>query len=123
MRVEQNEELARRRASVIWRVRSGAMTARQAARELGVSRKTYYEWEARAMQGMLSALQNQPAGRPVRCEGLSQQQKRQLLQRIEELEKKLSCAEQTIAVRRALEEYLQEQRSVAAETQRQKKRH
>jgi transposase len=99
------------------------MTARQAARELGVSRKTYYEWDARAMQGMLSALQNQPAGRPARCEGLSQQQKRQLLQRIEELEKKLTCAEQTIAVRRALEEYLQEQRDVAADTQRQKKRH
>ena len=32
-------------------VRGGTLTAKAAALRLGISRKTYYEWEARAFQG------------------------------------------------------------------------
>jgi transcriptional regulator with XRE-family HTH domain len=52
---------------VIFAVQSGQITAEEGARRLGVSRKTYYEWENRALEAMekerlrseISALQNE----------------------------------------------------------------
>ena len=41
--------LARQRAQLIMQVRSGVLTAEAAARQLGISRKTYYKWERRAL--------------------------------------------------------------------------
>jgi len=40
------------------------MTATAAAAALGVSRKTYYEWEARGLSGMLQELEDREPGRP-----------------------------------------------------------
>lgn len=40
------------------------MTATEAAKQLGVSRKTYYKWEQRGLEALLDGLQDQPAGRP-----------------------------------------------------------
>ena len=31
---------------------------------LGISRKTYYQWEKKALEGMMSRLEPQPPGRP-----------------------------------------------------------
>ena len=59
------KEKARLRAEVIMKVRAGLMTAKAAAAQLGVSRKTYYEWEARGLGGMLENLADQTAGRPA----------------------------------------------------------
>ena len=42
--VEWNQQRARERAMVILQVQGGAITAKQGAHLLGVSRKTYYEW-------------------------------------------------------------------------------
>ena len=50
----------------ILQVRTGTLTATAAAQQLGVSRKTYYEWEARALSGMLAALTPSQPGRPER---------------------------------------------------------
>jgi transposase len=61
---EKEQKLARERALVILRVRTGAFTAKEGAKRLGVSRKTYYEWEERALKAMALALENRPAGRP-----------------------------------------------------------
>ena len=61
---EKEQELARERALVILQVRSGALTAKQGAKLLGVSRKTYYEWEEKSLKAMALALENRPAGRP-----------------------------------------------------------
>lgn len=58
------EEKARKRAEMIVKVRSGLMTATDAAKELGISRKTYYVWEKRALSAMVEALTDAPAGRP-----------------------------------------------------------
>jgi hypothetical protein len=58
------EETARRRAEAIMKVRCGVWTARQAAAALGVSRKTYYQWEERGLSALLTGLSDQPAGRP-----------------------------------------------------------
>jgi transposase len=71
------------RAALILQVRSGQLTAEQAARQLGVSRQTYYKWEQRALQAMLSALEDQPKGRP---KGESDPEKEALQLRVQELE-------------------------------------
>jgi len=36
------------------------MTATEAAKQLGVSRKTYYKWEQRGLEALLDGLQDQP---------------------------------------------------------------
>lgn len=49
----------------IMMVQAGLWTATEAARQLGISRKTYYQWEARALTGMQSALiRGRPGRRP-----------------------------------------------------------
>jgi transposase len=57
-------QVARQRAEVIMKVRCGLMSASQAAEQLGISRKTYYKWEQRALRAMLTGLTDQPPGRP-----------------------------------------------------------
>jgi len=95
----EEQERARRRALVILKVRSGALTAMQGAQLLGVSRKTYYEWEDRSLKAMALALENQPAGRPP---SPVDEEKEALRERVRELEKKLDTAEKKIEVRELL---------------------
>jgi transposase len=100
--VENNKKLARERAMVILQVRSGALTAKEGAQLLGVSRKTYYEWEEKSLRAMALALENRPAGRPpVPID----EEKETLRERVRELEKKLDLAEKTIEVKELLAAY------------------
>jgi transposase len=99
---EKERKLARERALVILKVRSGALTAKEGAKLLGVSRKTYYEWEEKSLKAMALALENRPAGRPpVPVD----EEKERLQERIRELEKKLDLAEKTIEVKELLGAY------------------
>jgi transposase len=99
---EKEQKLARERALVILQVRSGALTAKEGAKLLGVSRKTYYEWEEKSLKAMALALENHPAGRPpVPVD----EEKEALRERIQELEKKLDLAEQAIEVKELLGAY------------------
>src|SRR4030043_2039778 len=100
--VEKNKKLARERALVILQVRSGALTVREGAKLLGVSRKTYYEWEEKSLKAMVLALENRPPGRPP---ALMDPEKEALRDRIQELEKKLDLAEKTIEVKELLADY------------------
>jgi DNA-directed RNA polymerase specialized sigma24 family protein len=61
----KSQDISRQRAEVILQVRSGRITATEAAHLLGISRKTYYQWEQRALSGMLAGLENRPPGRPL----------------------------------------------------------
>ena len=60
---EEAEEKARALAEAIIKVRAGEMTVREATRSLGISAKTYYKWEKRALQALMGALREQPGGR------------------------------------------------------------
>jgi transposase len=94
--MEKERKLARERASIILQVRSGAQTATEGAERLGVSRKTYYEWEDRALQAMALALENHSPGRP----SVPPDAEREEFQRkVQDLEKKLYLAEKTIEVK------------------------
>jgi len=105
---DEEQELARQRASVILKVRSGILTATQGAQALGVSRKTYYEWEEKSLRAMALALENQPAGRPPRP---VDEEKEALRERVRELEKKLDQAEKTIKVKELFTTYQEFRRS------------
>ena len=99
---EQNKKLARERALVILQVRSGILTAKEGARLLGVSRKTYYEWEEKSLKAMSLALENRPSGRPPLT---LDPEKEALRERIRKLEEKLDLAEKTIVVKEVLGTY------------------
>jgi transposase len=99
---EKEQGLARQRALVILQVRSGVLTAKEGAQRLGVSRKTYYEWEERALKAMALALENRPVGRPPVA---VDEEKETLRERVQELEKKLYLSEKTIEVKEILAAY------------------
>ena len=99
---EKEQKLARERALVILQVHGGTLTAKQGAQLLGVSRKTYYEWEEKSLKAMALALENRPPGRPP---ALMDPEKEALRERIQELEKKLDLAEKTIEVKELLGTY------------------
>src|SRR5512134_192097 len=102
MSKETDLELARKRAEVIFAVRSGQITVEEGARRLGVSRKTYYEWESRALQAMTGALENRDSGRPGTPRD---EEKERMQEKITELENKLFIAEKTVEVRDMLHAY------------------
>ncbi len=101
-RRKKEKELARQRALVILQVRSGLLTAKEGAKRLGISRKTYYEWEERSLRAMALALENHSAGRPSVA---VDEEKETLRERVQELEKKLYLAEKTVEVKEILEAY------------------
>jgi transposase len=94
--MEKERKLARERAAIILQVRSGALTATEGAERLGISRKTYYEWEDRALQAMALALENHSPGRPSVPPDA---EKEELQRKVLDLEKKLFLAEKTIEVK------------------------
>jgi len=58
----------KKRAEVIIKVCAEKMSATEAAAQLGVSRKTYYRWQNRALAAMMESLQDGQGGRPSRQE-------------------------------------------------------
>ena len=81
-------------------VRGGTLTAKAAAQQLGISRKTYYEWEARAFQGLLEALHPKAAGRPPQVRDPAAERLEEENQR---LTRQVLELEHTLLIRRALE--------------------
>jgi transposase len=100
--MEKEKKLARERAAIILQVRSGSMTATEGAERLGGSRKTYYEWEDRALRAMALALENHSPGRPAVSPDT---EKEELQRKVLDLEKKLFLAEKTIEVKDLLSAY------------------
>ena len=92
---------ARERASVILQVQTGQLTATEAARKLGVSRKTYYQWERRGLEGMLEKLSDLPPGRPAQP---SDPEKERLQEQLRQAQQKLEEARQVKELREILDE-------------------
>ena len=98
---QQTQRLAqaRLRAELILKVRSGLMTASAAAKRLGVSRKTYYKWEKRALTGMVDGLCEREAGRPA---SKPDEEKENLKKKVAELERELRLRQQSEELRKLL---------------------
>ena len=86
-------------AHLILQVRAGSLTATAAARQLGISRKTYYQWDARALRGLLAALQPSPVGRPSSPSDIEKQRLEQENQR---LQQELEIVQQRLHIREQL---------------------
>ncbi len=93
-------------ATLILQVRAGQLTATEAARQMGVSRKTYYQWERRALQGLMQGLHPGQPGRPRA--GPSPEIQR-LQERIQTLEQQLEKTEQVARLRQLLAQAKQPQ--------------
>ncbi|HET7100857.1 MAG TPA: helix-turn-helix domain-containing protein [Terriglobia bacterium] len=89
------------RATLILQVRAGQLTAEQAAQQLGISRQRYYTWEKRALQAMLSAVEDQPKGRPKRKQD---PEKQTLLDRVKELEAQVQLFQEKEQLRQKLKQ-------------------
>jgi len=79
------ESEAHRRAECILKARSGLTSVTAAASELGVSRKTYYQWEAKAIDSMIKGLCENESGRPALPS--ESEKERELRKRVDFLEK------------------------------------
>ena len=93
---------AQQRAELILQVRSGQMTATDAAQALGISRQQYYQWEQRALTALLSALEDQPAGRPKTP---TDPEKQALQRRVQQLEQEVQRQQQREQLRQILNEW------------------
>ena len=95
----RTDQQARQRATLILQVRAGQITAQQAARQLGISRQRYYQWETRALRALLTALQNQPRGRPRK---VRDPEKHQLHLQVQQLQKQVYLFQQKDKLRQLI---------------------
>ncbi len=84
---KETEEVARRRAELIFQVRTKQISAKEAAHQLGIARQKYHVWERKALEAMLAALENKEPGRPPKPP--ADTEKIRLEKKVAELEKKL----------------------------------
>ena len=97
---------ARQRATLILQVQAGQITASEAARQLGMSRKTYYQWERRALEGLMQGLK---PGNPGRPSTQPSREVAQLRQKVQELEQKLEETEKVAQLRELIAQAKQKQ--------------
>jgi len=95
------ESVEREKLLLIMRVEVGQLTASEAARQMGVSRKTFYQRAQRGLEGMAAALAPRPAGRPG---NVRDTEKEALLAQIEQLQREKLELQRLIRVRELLQE-------------------
>lgn len=93
---------AKQRAAVILQVRAGQLTATAAAKQLGISRQQYYQWEQRALTALLTSLADQPTGRPKTP---TDPEKEKLQHRVQQLEQQVQHYEQKDQLRQLLNQW------------------
>lgn len=86
---------------LIMQVRGGTLSATEAARQMGISRKTWYERENRVLRAMNEALEPGKPGRP-RSQGDPETQ--QLRSEISDLQAQVQILEQRIRIQQMLRE-------------------
>jgi len=104
----ETSEKARHRMEVILKVQAGHLKATEGAEALGVARNTYYEWEHRGLEGMLTALMDRDVGRPVKPHD---PEKEALQKEVEDLKIRLELAEKAKILQRMLDDFERQQKS------------
>ena len=102
-KIQVRETKARQRAEIIMKVRSGLLTATEGAAALGISRKTYYKWENRALDAMLDGLEERETGRPELPGPL--QNEIDLNKKIEELHRENELLEKKIELQKMMNKF------------------
>ena len=94
--MKKSKSTARKRVELIIQVQSGQITASEAARKLGISRKTYYKWEQRGLEALLGAVTDRSPGRPATP---ADPEKDAMEQSLSEMERQMRLAEQRAEIR------------------------
>jgi len=94
------ESAEREERLLIMRVEVGQLTASEAARQMGVSRKTFYQRAQRGLEGMAAALAPRPAGRPG---NVRDTEKEALLVQMEQLQREKLELQRLLRVRELLQ--------------------
>jgi transposase-like protein len=102
---ETGEKKALERQQMILEVLSGRRTATDAAAALGMSRKTYYQWQERALDGMLKALEELPPGRPAKE---TDPQQEALLRQVADLRKEKTVLESRLKIQSCMRQVIDE---------------
>jgi transposase len=95
------EAQAWQRAALIVQVQCGLITAKEAAQQLGISRKTYYQWEKRALTALVAAVRDRTGGRPATPRDPA---KETLEQQTQQLQGQVRGLEQALAIRQRIAE-------------------
>ena len=95
------ESAEREELLLIMRVQVGQLTVSEAARQMGVSRKTFYQRAQRGLEGMAAALAPRPAGRPG---NVRDTEKETLLAQMEQLQREKLELQRLLRVRELLQE-------------------
>src|ERR1035438_1185556 len=98
---DPQELLARRRAALFVQVQCSQITAQEAAEQLGISRKSYYQWERRALRALVAAMRERPLGRPTTPRDA---QKEQLQRQVQQLQEQVRKLERTVDLHHKLKE-------------------
>lgn len=99
----ESDPKADERMRVILEHLAGRASATEAATELGVSRKTYYEWLERARGAMREALTDRPGGRPPNP---ADPEKEQLQETVKALERDRAMLESRLRIQQVFRETL-----------------
>jgi transposase len=94
------ESVEREELLLIMRVQTDQLTASEAARQMGVSRKTFYQRVQRGLAGMVAALSPRPAGRPGKEQDA---EKETLLAQIAQLQREKLELQRLLRVRELLQ--------------------
>ena len=94
------ESAEREELLLIMRVQVGQLTASEAARQMGVSRKTFYQRTQRGLEGMAAALAPRLAGRPGKARDT---EKETLLAQMEQLQREKLELQRLLRVRELLQ--------------------
>ena len=95
------ESAEREELLLIMRVQTDQLTASEAARQMGVSRKTFYQRAQRGLDGMAAALTPRLAGRPGKEQDA---EKETLLAQIAQLQREKLELQRLLRVRELLQE-------------------
>lgn len=109
----ETSEKARQRMEVILKVQAGHLKATEGAEALGVARNTYYEWEHRGLEGMLTALTDRDGGRPVKPRD---PEKEALQKEVEDLKTRLELAEKAKILQKMLDDFERQQKSPSTDS-------
>jgi transposase len=101
-----SEERMQLRMQLLLEVMDGKITGVEAARRLGVSRKTWAEWQARGLAGLRHALSDRPSGRPM---AYRDKEKEELRQVLENQQCQIQKLEATLAVTKTLKQLFEEE--------------
>jgi len=94
------ESAEREELLLIMRVQTDQLTASEAARQMGVSRKSFYQRAQRGLAGMSTALAPRPAGRPGKARDA---EKEALLEQMEQLQREKLELQRILRVRELLQ--------------------